>query len=182
MNRRPASRATPGLRLMRSADLPAVLAIQLGCYPAETIESADVFRERLTQAPQTSWVAEDEAGVCAYLVAYRSRVGKLTPLGGDFVIADDPDCLYLHDLALLPGRRGGGLATALVRQAWRHAVEHRLAYSALVSVNGSQAFWGGLGYAAWDLPEAAQRRHLDSYPGEARYLVKRLAPPVPETA
>ena len=87
---------------MHVDDVPRVLTIQRACYAPETVEAEAVIRRRLAVAPDTAWVAENEDGVCAYLVGYRSQFGKLTPLGGDFEPIADGDSLYLHDLAVRP--------------------------------------------------------------------------------
>ena len=112
--------------------------------------------------------------MCAYLAAYRSRPGKLTPLNGGFDTVAQPDTLYLHDLAVAPQAAGQGLAQRLVSHLWARAAEERLSHSALVSVQGSQPFWERLGYRVQALDDPAQQRHLDSYGAGACYMAKTL--------
>lgn len=164
---------TPLLRPMRTDDLDAVLAIQLACYGAAFVEDGALIARRLAAAPHTAWVAQQRGRVGAYLAAYPSRLGRITPLNGDFEPAPDADTLYLHDLAVDPAFGGQGLGPALVRHAlaqtpaaWRHC--------ALVSVQSSLAFWQRLGYAQTEPGDLRQRRHLASYPGPAYYMVRRL--------
>jgi len=158
---------------MRAADIAAVLAIQSACYPPSMQESETIIRARLAATPDCAWVAQAGERLCAYLSAYRSQLGKVTPLGGAFETAA-PDCLYLHDLAVAPHASGRGLGPQLAATAWQAAQRDRLAYSALVSVQESQAFWSRLGYAQYHALDPGQRRHLAGYDQLACYMVKRL--------
>jgi ribosomal protein S18 acetylase RimI-like enzyme len=159
---------------MREADIPFALAIQSESYPPTHIESEAVFRLRLESAPHTAWVAEDRGNIMAYLVAYPSLYGKISPLGAVFSIPTQPDCLYLHDLALSPKTRGRGLAGKLVRHSWQTAGRFGLKVSALVSVQGSHAFWSGLGYRISALVDPAQQSHLETYAGSGWYMARSL--------
>lgn len=162
------------LRLMSQADIPAVLAVQHECYELLTLEDEATIRARLDTSPDSAWVAEDDDGVCAYLVSYRSTLGKVTPLGGHFDVPPEPDCLYLHDLAITDRSKGSGMGSALVRFALEQAREEGLSYSSLVSVQGSSEFWKRLGYAAFTELDTTQQANLQSYVGLSWYMVKQL--------
>ncbi len=157
-------------RPMQAADLPAILAVQRLCYPAEMNEDATTWRQRLASAAAFSWVAEDVTGVCAYLACYPSRLGKVTSLGDDFLIAETADCLYLHDLAVAPAATGRGLGGALVRQALQAARGLGLAHAALVCVQDAFSFWQAQGFADHPGLSPAGATALASYPGPARYM------------
>lgn len=161
------------IRLMQQRDIPAVLAIQLEAYSADLQESAAVIGARLASAPGHAWVAEDEEGVCAYLFAYQSQLGKVTPLDGDFEIPDRPDCLYLHDLAVARRAAGRRIGPALVHEALGQAHRQQLRFSALVSVQESSEFWSRLGYSP-RRPDPDHLEHLGSYQVPATYMVCAL--------
>ncbi len=154
---------------MAEADLDAVLAVQAACYPPAMQEGADVVRARLRASPDTVLVARDGDGVCAYLFAYPSRLGKVTPLGGEFAVPDSPDTLYLHDLAVAPRAAGRGVARRLVDAMLARA--GGLRHSALVSVQDTRRFWESLGYTR----AAGDRAALATYPADALYMAKRLS-------
>jgi predicted N-acetyltransferase YhbS len=154
---------------MAVADLVGVLAVQAACYPSAMQEEADVVRARLRTSPDTVLVARDADGVCAYLFAYPSRLGKVTPLGGEFPVLQAPDTLYLHDLAVAPRAAGQGVARLLVDAVLARAGGMR--HSALVSVQDSRRFWESLGY----LPAAGDAAALATYPADALYMAKRLS-------
>lgn len=162
------------IRLMTGKDIPSVTAIQAECYAPAAIESETVFRARLPLAPQFAWVAEDKHGVCAYLVAYPSQLGKVTPLGSNFTIPETPDALYLHDLAVSRRVSGNRLGTHLVRFALDAGRRHGLNCSALVSIQDSANFWQSHGYADWHKLDEWQRKHMETYPQPACYLVREL--------
>lgn len=162
------------LRPMCESDVPAVMAIQQACYPGLLLEDESVIRARLARCPRHAWVAEDSEGVCAYLFAYPSRLGCITPFDGVFQPAEAPDCLYLHDLAVSPRATGRGLGPALTGLAMAAAGQHGLRYSALVSVQDSAAFWARQGFVAHEQLSAEQQRQLASYRMPAVYMVRSL--------
>ena len=165
-------------RALTHDDLPGLLAVQRACYGAGFVESAAVFARRLASPANCSVVLERGGQVLAYLAAYRSLLGKVTPLHGDFVTVTAPnitDTLYLHDMAVLPSHAGQGLAQALLQPLWSEAAAQGLRYTALVSVQGSQAYWERQGYAAHALADAPQRACLARYGDGALYMVRSLS-------
>ncbi len=162
------------LRAMQARDIPAVMSIQEESYAAEVLEDEAVVRARLAACPQLAWVAEDDKGVCAYLFAYHSRIGKVTPLDGDFQPHAEADCLYLHDLAVSRRAAGRRIGPALVQHNLEQARCQQLRYSALVSVQESEAFWARLGYTAHTELEPPQVDNLASYQIPAVYMVRAL--------
>ena len=158
------------LEPMTPHDLAGVLAVQAACYPPPMQEAADVVLARLAASPDTVLVARDAAGVCAYLFAYPSRLGKVTPLGGAFVVPAGADTLYLHDLAVAPRAAGQGVARRLAGALLATAAARGYAHSALVSVQDSRRFWQSLGYA----DAAGDAAALATYPDGALYMTRAL--------
>jgi hypothetical protein len=91
------------LRPMLDADLAAVLAVQAACYPPAMQESADIVLARLRTAPETCLVACDGEGegagegdsVCAYVFAYASRLGAVTPMDAAALASYPGGALYM---------------------------------------------------------------------------------------
>jgi predicted N-acetyltransferase YhbS len=157
---------------MNEEDLHAVLAVQAACYPPPMQEPAAVVLERLRAAPATTLVAGDGEGVCAYVFAYPSRRGRITPLHAGFAPAPDADTLYLHDLAVHPRAHGRGLGRCLAQALFAAAGAQGLRHAALVAVMGARPFWESLGFAAADPEEGALA--LATYPGDALYMCRRM--------
>jgi len=160
------------IRRMIAADLPAVMAVQVACYPTCFHESLITLTVRLQACPQTAWVAMCGDHVCGYVVGYRSCYGRVAPLGSGFVDAESADCGYIHDLAILPKMTGKGVAVQLLAAFWAQIQADGLAYSALVSVQGSQHFWQRYGYQPMPLSSEEARLALHSYGDDAVYMVR----------
>lgn len=158
------------LRPLRDTDLDAVLAIQAACYPPAMQEAAPVVRARIRAAGDTSFVAERGGQVCAYVFAYRSTRGAVTPLDAHFEVAADGDTLYIHDLSVAPEAAGRGLARRLVEHLRGLARAAGLGHCALVSVQSTQAFWERLGMREAACGGEPARLALASYPPVARYM------------
>ena len=162
------------IRALGLHDLPGLLAVQVACYGADFIESAEVFARRLASPANCSLALEQDGRIVGYLAAYRSALHKVTPLHGDFDTVEAPDTLYLHDLAVHPAHAGRGLAAALLAPLWQRARAEGLRHSALVAVQGAQGYWERHGYAMLALPDAGQRQRLAGYGGGAAYMARLL--------
>jgi len=165
------------LRLMAAADIPGVLQVQQDAYSEHFHEPATVIAERLSEHPHTAWVVEINGLICAYLVGYHSRVGKINPLHAPFATMDKADCLYLHDLAIHSRARGLGVARQLILAAQTYVETTSLAAITLTAVQGSQQFWARFGFDVHTHLDAQQKAHLQTYVDNnevALYLIKRL--------
>jgi GNAT superfamily N-acetyltransferase len=141
------------LRPMVAADLPAVLAVQLQCYPPELIESAEALASRLALAPDLCWVATRGRALAAYLFTHPWPSSGLPALDARLSRQHESDpagelTWFVHDMAVAPTGRGGGLARRLYEAARMAAVRAGLRSSRLVAVQAAAAWWQRLGYAA----------------------------------
>ena len=159
------------LRALGADDVDAVMRIQEHCYGADFAEPREVFVRRLRTAGHCSWAAEQGGELVAYLAAYWSRPGAITPLNGDFASYEDASVLYLHDMAVSPTAAGQGLARRMVDAAKTMARQRGILRTALVSVQGSQAYWERQGYSIEIVKNAAQQQHLATYGPQALYMV-----------
>lgn len=165
------------IRLMSLNDLIAIEHIQEEAYAGYFLESADVIAQRFQLSPRTAWVAERDGQVCAYLVGYWSRVGKINPLNAPFALVEDANCLYLHDLALLKIAQGFGVGKKLIQAATEFALNESAAALALLSVQNSKDFWQGFGFSEFVDLENIQQENLNTYltgDDAAFYMVKSL--------
>ncbi len=159
------------LRALGAADVNAVLRIQAQCYGDGFAEPGEVFTRRLQSVGHCSWAAEQGGELVAYLAAYWSRPGAITPLNGDFTDYADASVLYLHDMAVSSVVAGQGLAQRMVQAVKTQARARGVQRTALVSVQGSQLYWERQGYKADSVTNAAQQQHLASYGESALYMV-----------
>ena len=161
------------LRPLGPQDVPDLLAVQAACYGPGLLEGEAVFLRRLAGPAHCSLALTQADGtLVAYLAAYRSVAGKVTPLHGDFEPVPQADTLYLHDMAVRPDHGRRGLAQALVAAACERAQAEGLRGSALVSVQGSQRYWERQGYAVRPLACAVQQQRLAGYGEGAVYMAR----------
>jgi GNAT superfamily N-acetyltransferase len=153
-------------RLLTAADLPQVLALADHIHPDHP-ERPEVFSNRLALFGPGCLFAEADGRPLGYCLSHPGRVGQAPPL--DTVLAslpDTPDCLYLHDLALLPEARGRHLGAAAVARLVAVALREGFSRIALTAVGNSPRFWERQGFVAWAAGPA-------SY-GAALYMVREL--------
>jgi len=165
------------IRAMTVNDLTAVEHIQSEAYADYFLEAADVIAQRFNLSPTTAWVAEREGQVCAYLVGYWSKIGKINPLNAPFSEVKNADCLYLHDLALLKNAQGGGVAKKLIHAATEFALSNLAQAMALLSVQNSKEFWQGFGFSEFLKLDSAQQNNVETYldaSDAAFYMVKHF--------
>lgn len=157
-------------RLMTEADLDAVLAIAAVVHP-DYPEERSVFAERLALFPAGCLIAERDGRPVGYAVLHPGRVGWPppldTPLGS---LPADADCLYLHDVALLPETRGLGLGLSALHEA--HAIAARAGFAtlALTSTPPARGFWDRAGFTPYRGGGEALQAKLASYGGGMTYM------------
>ena len=161
------------VRPLTLLDLDGLMQVQEACYGAQYMEGSAVYQDRIAHSAQCSLVAVQGDTVLAYLAAYPSSLGKITPLHGAFGAVQTPDTLYLHDMAVRPDCEGQGLASALLNALWRHAQSWSPRYTALVSVQGSQDYWQRKGYALHTALSAHDAAALRGYGDDAVYMAQR---------
>lgn len=85
-------------------------------------------------------------------------------------LPDAADCLYVHDVAVLPDFRGG-VARAYIAEIEERARSSGITTLALVSVYGARPLWERLGFQRV-APDAALRDKLLSYGASATYMLR----------
>ena len=146
-------------RRMRSEDVPFVYMIANHIHK-ELHEDTAVFIERLQLCPEGCFVLEDTM-IRGYLISHPFTQGKSPPLNTLLHKITDPDCWYIHDLAILEPYRGQGHACEILTRLEQN-VKMPLA---LTSVGGSETFWVRQGF----VPDPSV--HCPTY-GESMYMIK----------
>lgn len=136
------------IREITDTDWPDVDRIQRVAYSADIVEGIETLQSIGGLSPRTCLLAED-LGALGYLIAHPWTAESLPPL--NVILPEiplDASTFFLHDLALLPEARGRGIAQALVHAGLTAAREAGLKDAALLSVQGSEAFWQKFGFRA----------------------------------
>lgn len=156
---------------MGADDVPAVMDIAARLHPGLP-ERRDVFDERRRLFPDGCRVYANAAGaVAGYGVAYPWRLHTIPKLDAFIgALPAAPDCLFVHDVALLPEARGHGGAEDFIGLMRGVVRTQGLAALACVSVYGTDVFWSRLGFAAVACDE------VGGYGDTAKYMIA-AAPP-----
>lgn len=152
-------------RSLRSDDLPLLVHLADRIHPDHP-ESPEALASHLRLFPAGCFFVEGGLGYC---LSHPGTLGAPPPLGSVLAaLPERPDCLYLHDLALVPEARGWRLGQAIVARLDKVARAHGLGHVALTAVGTSVGFWRKQGFERHSCPA------LDSYGPEATYMVKAL--------
>jgi ribosomal protein S18 acetylase RimI-like enzyme len=138
-------------------------------------ESPEALASRLQVFPAGCFIAEGGNGLetedgLGYCLSHPGTMGQ--PPALDCVLTAlpaRPDCLYLHDLALLPEARSQRLGEAMVALLTDVARAHGLDHIALTAVSNSWGFWERQGFERRACPALA------GYGAAAVYMVKALS-------
>lgn len=160
---------------MQPADLDAVMAMAAEVH-AGFYERREVFAERLALYPQGCRIAREDGGAgepVGYAFMHPARLGQPPALDSFLKELDaQADCLYLHDVALLPAARSFGLGRALMQQLSGLMNKDGFGHAALVAVHGSAPYWRSHGFEVLaDVPPALHAK-LRSYDEHALYMIK----------
>ncbi len=155
---------------MAAADLAAVAAIERDSHNPLPPEGEAVFADRLAAFPRGCFVVGPDRTVEGYAIAHPWRLGAVPALGlARIVLPPEPDCLWLHDIALRPALRGRGLIPALLGLLDALARERALPVLALTAVHGTAALWARHGFAP---TTAAAEIARDSYGATATPMTR----------
>ena len=163
----------PHWRPAHASDLPAIGTIATRIHPDLT-ERPEVFAEKMRLYPDGCLVLAAENETVGYGLSHPWMENQIPPLDGFLEkLPDDADCLYVHDVAVLPEFRGG-VTRAYVATIEGLARSSGIATLALVSVYATRSLWEHFGFRAVTA-DAELRSKLVSYGESATYMLRDLA-------
>lgn len=153
-------------RPLLPSDLPRLGLIEAAVHPGLP-ERPEVMAEKLALYPEGCRALVAGNDMLGYAIAHPWWSGRAPRLDEFFgALPAQPECLHMHDVALLPEARGRGAARAYVRHLEALAQATGIGILACVSVYGTAALWGALGFR----PVAPIEGGLASYPFDATYM------------
>lgn len=159
------------IRPMQLADLPAILDIQAVCYTTITPESEASLSAKLRASPRTCFIAEQNGKAVGYLISLpwdRHQPPELD--ARQCHPPAQPNCLYLHDLAVAPAARKSGAGRALTAAFFKALDTLQLPCASLIAIQGSGSYWSRYGFRP--APLTAQLKNiLAKYGRDAGYMV-----------
>lgn len=162
------------LRLMQPDDLSQVMTIQKQCYVSLGAESLACYQAKLAASANTCFVAEKANKVIAYLIAlpWDSTVPPaFNEL--DCQLPAQPNCLYLHDLAVSPDARKEKVGQILVEQFFSLANTLQLHKMCLIAVDGAHTYWQRFGFEQ-QTRNAYGAIKLTGYGEQAQFMQKAI--------
>jgi hypothetical protein len=174
----PSYKGQPGSRWrpMREEDLCAVSDIAKALHPDMT-ERPEVFREKYSLFPAGCLSLELAGNMLGYAVAHPWVLNEIPPLDAFLrSLPARPDCVFLHDVAILQSARGRGATTALIDILSDIACRNGIEALALVSLYGTHIHWKRLGFVGKKNDLLAEK--LRDYGPSATYMVKKGAGPI----
>ncbi len=163
----------PHWRPAHASDLAAISAIA-ACIHPDLFERPDVFAEKMQLCPDGCRVLAAAERIVGYGLAHPWKQHQIPPLDGFLArLPDDADCLYVHDVAVLPDARGG-VARAYIATIEQLARSSGIAALALVSVYATRPLWERLGFRPVTT-DTKLRAKLASYGDGATYMLRDLA-------
>ncbi|WP_395008102.1 GNAT family N-acetyltransferase [Undibacterium sp.] len=168
----------PQIRQMLIADMDKIMLIQATCYGGGIPESRASLCAKLVASPASCFVAVVGEDVVAYLIAlpWLSQAPPALHAPACEVPAY-PDCIYLHDLSVLPAARGTGIAGLLIAHFFVYCRQSGMTKATLVAVQSSAIFWRGFGFNKLEL-DLGLTKKLATYGHGAEFLMCDISPEV----
>ncbi len=142
----------------------------LGVYA----EGEEIFAERIRLAPEGCFVLANGVAIAGYFCSHpwvRMKPPALHQMLSQ--IPDSADCWYVHDVAVDPIARGGGVVADACERALEVARAKGFRVAMLVAVSGAGSYWQRLGFK--DATTEALRLKLKDYGDDAVYMERALS-------
>jgi ribosomal protein S18 acetylase RimI-like enzyme len=138
-------------------------------------ERPEVFSERLRLFPEGCFVLVQNQQVVGYGLSHPWLLHNIPPLNQLLgSIPRFPECMLIHDVAVLPQARGRRAASKLIGITANLSRSLGIPCMALVSVYNTRILWSRLGFEV--VADGALIDKLKSYGQTARYMIFKLAP------
>lgn len=141
-----------------------------GIYPTHLHERMDVLEEKFHLFPIgcIKLVMGDE--IVGYGISHPWMFGKVPKLDSFLKeLPPKPDCLYLHDCAILEKARGYDMGCKFVEEMEGLANKINVKYLTGTSVMGTYKLWCRYGFEIVPITD-----NLETYGEDAKYIIKDL--------
>ena len=133
-------------------------------------ERPEVFAEKRRLFPRGCDKLMFDGHMAGYGISHAWELFSIPPLN-DFlrVLPERPDCIYIHDVAVLPTARGRNAAGQFVSQISAVARAMQIPHLACVSVYGTDVLWSRFGFRVVTSEKTTPK--LVSYGESAKYMI-----------
>lgn len=119
-------------------------------YPPEYYEDDECFRQKMAAFPIGCIAYVDRATdmMLGYSFGHPWRLdaGPVPLDWTAFKLPENPDCYYIHDIAVFPEHRGKGIGKMLMEYQLDIARIHMYKKVKLISILGSHSLWSKFGF------------------------------------
>ncbi len=163
---------TPQWRQATTEDLKAIDAIGNGIHTSLP-ERPEVFAEKLGLFPSGCRVLTYSGETVGYGISHPWHLNKIPPLDTYLKeLPSQPDCIFIHDVVVMPSARGHGAAQRFIEIVADAARECLIPALALVSVYNTHPLWMKCGFEIVQRVDLTEK--LRSYGDTAQYMVRTL--------
>ncbi len=156
------------------SDLPRISTIA-NLVHLDLPERPEVLEEKIRLFPQGASVLAVGENIAGYGIAHPWKLRDLPRLNAFLgQLPADADCLYIHDVAILPEFRKKLAGRCYIDGVSELATRMNLNSLALVSVYDTSTLWMRLGFKI-TAPCAGMTDKLASYGEAARYMIRDLS-------
>lgn len=157
------------------SDIADVAAIAAQLHPSLPERTA-VLAEKAALFPEGCRKLLVDGRMCGYGLAHPWRMAVLPALDAFLdALPVAADCLFIHDVAVLPQARGRGAAASFILHADVVTMQHNLPAQALVAAYGSVRLWQRFGFAPLQGDHSVAK--LAAYGAGAVYMSRAVASP-----
>ena len=154
---------------LQETDIDEVARIAEEIHPTLP-ERVEVFAEKARLFPHGCFKLECDGNMMGYALSHPWKLYAIPPLN-EFLreLPANADCIYLHDVAVLPPARGRGAAGIFIDRITAVARRMHVFHLACVSVYGTDALWSRFGFRIVTFDDISAK--LASYGDSAKYMV-----------
>lgn len=137
-------------------------------------ERKEVFAEKLRLFPEGCFKLMWKGKMVGYAISHPWKLFSIPPLDAFLqALPQDPDCIYIHDVAVLREARGRNAAGLFISKVSQVARECGISHLACVSVYGTDVLWSRFGFRVVMNDVIAAK--LEGYGNTAKYMAADLA-------
>jgi GNAT superfamily N-acetyltransferase len=115
-------------------------------YPSSLYEPLDSFESKFRAFPNGVFGCFDGTEMVGYVFSHPWTKGEPVPLASSLSLPENPDCYYIHDLAVSPSYRKSGFGRRLAIAALDCGRTAGFRNFSLLSVNKTEGFWSRFGF------------------------------------
>jgi hypothetical protein len=139
-------------------------------------ERFEVFVEKFNLFPTGCLILLQKGEVVGYGFSHPWVLNSIPPLDSFLgALPTSPECLFIHDVAILPQARRHSAAGAFIKHIAAIARVQGICSLALVSVYDTKALWSRYGFEV--VIDPALKDKLESYGESAQYMVSDIRSP-----